>query len=106
MNNRQYWLAHDCPQCGAKDERYSFDTGSWGGARMCASSWGHDFACCSDECGKAFAIKHQELQKTKAGRKALAALWQKLESQSDARLCGEPYYGYDAEQQLKHRRFG
>jgi hypothetical protein len=102
---RRYWLAHDCPNCGAKDERYSFSSGSWGGARMGSSTWNHSFSCCSEECGQAFAAKHRELEKTKAGRKELAALWEKLAGQSDSRLSGEPYYGYGAEQLLKYRSF-
>ena len=68
-------------------------------------SWGHSFCCCSDACGLAFKEKWQELQKTKKGRKELADLWERLAGESDSRMCGEPYYGYDAEQQLKNRNF-
>ena len=42
-----------------------------------------------------------EKEQTKKGRKWLAQLWEKLEGQSDARLCGEPYRGYNAECQLR-----
>ncbi len=100
MRHRRYWMAHNCPQCGAKDAE-----DEWGGARMGSTSWNHDFMCCSEACGQAFAKTHAEKVKTKAGRKELAKLWEDLASQSDARLCGEPYYGYNAEQLLKHRRF-
>lgn len=98
---RRYWLAHDCPNCGAKDQRYDYYNGSWGGARMGSTAWGHSFSCCSDKCGHEFAAKHAELVKTEAGRAELRALWHKLQGQSDARLCGEPYPGYDAEEQLR-----
>lgn len=100
MQFRQYYMAHECPQCGQKDEPWE-----WRGARMSSTEWQHDFSCCSDECGKAFAEKHRELVKTKKGRKELAALWEKFASQAEYRLCGEPYLGYNAEQMLKHRRF-
>ncbi len=96
MRMHRYWMAHDCPNCGAKDE---YD--QWGGARMSSTSWGHDFSCCSDECGIAFAAIVREKEQTKKGRKWLAQLWEKLEGQSDARLCGEPYQGYNAECQLR-----
>lgn len=91
-----YIMAHDCPECGCKD-----GIDEWGGARMSCSSWEHDFMCCSDECGKAFARKHKIMSETKIGRKQLRALWNKLSEQSGSLLCGEPYYGYDAEQLLK-----
>jgi hypothetical protein len=96
--DKPYWMAHDCPQCGAKDEPHT-----WGGARMGCSTWGHYFMCCSDACGEAFAEKHRELEKTRKGRQQLAKLWEKLAGQCDWLLSGEPYYGYDAEQLLKHR---
>jgi hypothetical protein len=98
MMEKPYLMAHDCPECGAKDAPRA-----WGGARMLSSQWGHEFSCCSDKCGLAFAVKHRELEKTRKGRKQLADLWEKLAGQDDSRLCGEPYYGYDAEQLLKHR---
>lgn len=100
MNIKSYRMAHSCPNCGQKDE-----VDQWLGARMSCSSWGHDFVCCSDECGKAFAVKHEKLEKTKKGRKELADLWEKLAEESDSRMCGEPYYGYNAEQMLRNRRF-
>lgn len=100
MMMRQYHMAHDCPHCGCKDA-----VDEWGGARMMSSEWGHDFSCCSDACGKAFAVKYKQLVKTRQGRKELASLWAKLAERSDAWLTGEPYPGYKAEQQLKHRRF-
>lgn len=96
MHKQRYWMAHDCPNCGAKDE-----WGRWGGARMSSTEWMHDFSCCCDECGKAFANVVREKSETKAGRKYLSDLWAKLQSQSGARLCGEPYPGYDAERQLR-----
>ncbi|WP_186145985.1 hypothetical protein [Burkholderia gladioli] len=95
---KPYLMTHDCPHCGEKDE-----PDAWMGARMSSSEWGHDFCCCSDACGRAFAEKHRELEKTRKGRRQLAKLWQELESQADHRLCGEPYYGYEAEQTLKWR---
>jgi len=98
--NKRYWLAHDCPSCGAKDE-----VDCWGGARMGSTTWNHDFKCCSDACGKSFAVIHKEKIKTRAGRKFLSDLWEKLSMQQDARMSGEPYEGYQAEQQLKHRVF-
>lgn len=100
MRMRQYYMAHDCPHCGDKDS-----PDEWRGARMMSSAWGHDFSCCSESCGQAFAVKYRELVKTRHGRKELAELWTKLAEQSDALLTGEPYPGYKAELQLKHRRF-
>ena len=96
MKFRRYRKAHNCPQCGEQDEE-----DAWKGARLRSISWGHDFACCSDECGKAFAETWKEKIKTKAGRAALRKLWKTCQEQSDARLCGEPYPGYDAENQLR-----
>ena len=96
MRMQRYWMAHDCPSCGKKDEH-----GQWSGARMWSSTWGHDFSCCSESCGVAFATVVKEKEQTKKGRKWLASLWEKLEFQSDARLTGEPYNGYSAERQLK-----
>lgn len=95
-----YIMTHECPQCGDKDEPHA-----WGGARMSSTTWGHEFSCCSDECGKEFAKRHSMLEKTRKGRKELAYLWQKLQSQADHILTGEPYYGYEAEQRLKYRRY-
>lgn len=89
MYRRRYYMAHDCPQCGAKDA-----PGEWGGARMSSSAWGHDFSCCSDECGKELAKKVIPARETEEGRKWLRQLWEKLQCQSDARLSGEPYPGY------------
>ena len=99
MHNKRYHMAHDCPNCGCKDE-----LNKWGGARMHSSVWVHSFSCCSDECGIAFGKITTEKEKTAKGRKWLADLWHKFQGQSDARLCGEPYPGYDAEQLL--RRLG
>lgn len=96
MKFRRYYMAHECPNCGTKDAE-----GEWGGARMSSTSWKHDFSCCSEKCGLAFARRHEALEKTPAGRKELAILWEKLQSQSDAILCGEPYRGYGAEQTLR-----
>lgn len=89
MRFRQYLLAHDCPQCGAKDAQ-----DAWGGARMTSSTWGHSFACCSDECGLKLAKTVIPDQQTKAGRKRLKKLWEKLGGQAQYRLSGEPYPGY------------
>lgn len=58
MNNRQYFLAEDCPVCGCKDEPET-----WGGARMSSSRWGHNFACCSDKCGLELAKRLQAQEK-------------------------------------------
>lgn len=96
MKFRQYYKVHDCPQCGERDEK-----DAWKGARMKCTSWGHDFACCSDECGKAFAVSWKEKIKTEAGRRELKALWKHFQRQSDALLCGDPYPGYNAEEQLR-----
>jgi len=51
----------------------------------------------------AFAKRHAELEKTRAGRKELRELWEKLSYQCEWRMSGEPYYGYHAEQMLKSR---
>ena len=96
MKHRPYLMTHDCPHCGKKDEE-----NEWGGARLLSTTWGHDFKCCSEECGKAFAKTHTEKEKTKQGRKELRQLWHKFQSQADYRLCGEPYAGYNAEEQLR-----
>lgn len=96
MTPRRYWITHDCPNCGAQDE-----PNKWGGARMWSTAWGHGFSCCSEACGTAFALIVKEKEQTTKGRKWLAALWEKLADQSDARLTGEPYPGYDAECQLR-----
>jgi len=54
---KQYFMAKDCPQCGEKDEE-----GAWKGARMGSTQWGHNFPCCSDECGYAFAKNPKRLE--------------------------------------------
>ena len=95
-HNKRYLLTHDCPQCGTKDAPYE-----WGGARMSSTAWGHDFTCCSEECGQAFAVTWREKITTKQGRKELRKLWEKLAGQAEHRLSGQPYPGYDAEQQLR-----
>lgn len=51
-SSRQYFMANDCPNCGQQDQE-----GKWLGARMSSSSWGHNYACCSDKCGFEFAKK-------------------------------------------------
>ena len=89
MNSRPYSMAHECPQCGQKDEK-----GMWRGARLGSSEWGHNFMCCSDECGKALATRVLPLQQTKKGPAELKKLWERLAQQADFRLCGEPYAGY------------
>lgn len=96
MRTQRYLKAHDCPHCGTKDEGIN-----GGGARMWSTSWGHSFRCCSVACGTAFALVVNEKEKTTKGRKWLSALWEKLAAQSDARLTGEPYRGYDAERHLR-----
>jgi hypothetical protein len=68
---------------------------------MGSSAWGHDFNCCSDECGFKLRAIVREKQKTKQGRKELEDLWQSLASETNALLCGEPYPGWRAEQTLK-----
>lgn len=40
-----------CPNCGKPD-----------GARSGSSRWGHDYACCSDACGVAFASSSKRAQ--------------------------------------------
>ena len=37
------YVAPPCPMCGKEDA-----------ARMGSTSWGHDTACCSNECGMAY----------------------------------------------------
>lgn len=96
MRMQRYWMAHSCPNCGLKDSE-----DSWSGARMISSEWGHDFSCCSDECGFEFAKTVNLKSATKTGRKELRKLWEKLQEESDARLCGEPYDGYNAENTLR-----
>lgn len=70
---------------------------------MTSSSWGHDFACCSNECGVQFAKKIEGKADSKKGRSELRALWEKLGEESGFRLSGEPYYGYEAENILRYR---
>ena len=60
MNNQRYRFAKSCPQCGQEDEE-----GKYKGARMGSTRWGHDFSCCSDECGYAFA-NNPKLKEAKA----------------------------------------
>jgi YHS domain-containing protein len=59
--HRQYWMAHDCPQCGQKDA-----PNTWRGARMSSSCWGHNYSCCSDACGKAFATNPRRFEMERA----------------------------------------
>ena len=68
---------------------------------MSNSEWRHDFSCCSDKCGFLFAETWKEKIKTASGRKWLGKLWERLSTQTDSRMCGEPYPGYDAENTLK-----
>lgn len=96
MKSKRYFMTHDCPHCGEKDEE-----GTWKGARTGSSRWAHSLSACSTECGLAFEKTYLEKIKTAAGRKWLKEQWIKFQSQSDARLCGEPYPGYDAENLLK-----
>lgn len=93
-------MAHDCPSCGQKDEK-----DEWLGARMGSTRWNHDWMCCSDKCGFEWGKVVRDKEKSRNGRKWLAAKWSELASQSDACMGGEPYYGYDAENKLKNRRF-
>lgn len=81
---RQYWMAHDCPNCGEKDER-----GQWKGARMGSTAWNHSWACCSDKCGIEWGKKLQTMTNKQKRKK-----WEELASQSDALLSGVPYPGY------------
>ncbi len=40
-----------CPMCGKPD-----------GARMSATEWGHDYACCSNSCGFDFKDSYKQLK--------------------------------------------
>jgi predicted nucleic acid-binding Zn ribbon protein len=51
-------MAEDCPVCGEKDA-----PDSWRGARMGSTSWGHDYMCCSDECGRKYANSRERYQR-------------------------------------------
>lgn len=46
---RVEYPAPDCPNCGQKDE------GNKLGARMSSTTWGHNYSCCSDACGRRLA---------------------------------------------------
>lgn len=96
MKMQRYRMAHSCPNCGLKDSE-----DAWSGARMLSSEWGHDFLCCSDACGFEFAKIVNKKSATKEGRKELRKLWDRLQDESDARLGGEPYRGYEAENILR-----
>lgn len=75
MSN-QYYFVEDCPQCGEKDQE-----GMYKGARMGSTKWGHDYSCCSDECGFAFA-NNPKLNQMKSAviRDKINALKYELES--------------------------
>jgi len=49
---KSYELATPCPNCGQQDY---YD--AWAGARQWSSSWGHNYTCCSEECGREFGKK-------------------------------------------------
>lgn len=50
MSHKRYYMADDCPNCGQQDKEWE-----WKGARMGSTTWGHDYMCCSETCGVAFA---------------------------------------------------
>ena len=59
MNHRDVYIPGPCSHCGKP-----------GGGTMGSSSWGHDYYCCSDKCGAAFASTkkrfHLDLQEAEA----------------------------------------
>lgn len=57
MGHSQYYLAEDCPNCGQQD-----GPGQWRGARVSSTSWGHGYACCSEQCGVAFATNPKRFE--------------------------------------------
>ncbi len=56
---QRYHIADDCPYCGEKDSE-----GAWKGARRGNSTWGHNYSCCSEECGVKFlnSPQHKALE--------------------------------------------
>lgn len=56
---RQYNWAGDCPYCGEKDALWAYK-----GARVGSTRWGHNYSCCSEECGVAFlnSPQHKALE--------------------------------------------
>ena len=54
---RPYYLVEPCPNCGQEDEPYKYK-----GARMGSTTWGHDYACCSEKCGMEFDPRAHDLQ--------------------------------------------
>lgn len=53
-----------CPECGKPES-----------ATMGSNTWGHEFHCCSDECGLAFAsnLKRYEVERDRAKARVVAA---------------------------------
>lgn len=65
MNCREYEMKHDdCPICGLKE-----------GATMGSSRWGHNYTCCSDECGLELERQLNSLYRSK--------YWKTLEKKRD-----------------------
>ena len=60
MKNEIYYKNDDCPNCGQKDEMWANK-----GASMGSTTWGHDFLCCSEHCGREFlnSPKHKQLMR-------------------------------------------
>lgn len=70
----------DCPNCGKKQ-----------GAIVSCSFWGHDIACCSDECGKEVARKLEKNMRDPEYQRALLQL-----RQAEERLMRLKYKGINA----------
>lgn len=60
---RPYYKAPPCPNCGEVD-----DMKTQTGARMCSGRWGHEFSCCSEECGREFTHKLENSPRYKRAR--------------------------------------
>jgi len=62
MNNSSYYNMGKCANCGII-----------GGTVMGSTEWGHNYACCSKECGSKLGEKFEANRRTKRYRVALVA---------------------------------
>lgn len=85
--DKTYWLAAPCPQCGEEDAPHA-----WKGARMSSTEWGHNYACCSDTCGRAFKNNPKRItmdrEEIKNRQEMLRAALRELD-QEDAALASK-----------------
>lgn len=58
MSMPRYYKAQDCPNCGKEDDGVNNF-----GARMSCTSWGHNYPCCSDKCGREFLNSDKYIDK-------------------------------------------